>query len=206
MSNSTRGLLFIVSAPSGTGKTTIVERLVEKTPNLRMSRSYTSRLAREGEANRVDYNFVSRDRFEAMAAAGDFLEWAELFGNLYGTSAADTERLLASGEDVVLVIDVQGARKVRTRGVENTAIFLMPPSFEALERRLRGRSKDSEDAIQRRLEVARQEVNSYVEYDFVVINDDLAAASDRLRSIVVAERARLWRMRKEAESIVMTFR
>jgi guanylate kinase len=205
MSNSTRGLLVIVSAPSGTGKTTIVERLVEETSNLKMSRSYTSRRARQGEANGVDYNFVTRDRFEAMASAGDFLEWAELFGNLYGTSAADTERLLASGEDVVLVIDVQGARKVRTRGVENTAIFLMPPSFEALERRLRGRSKDSEEAIQRRLQVARQEVASYVEYDFVVINDDLAAASDRLRSIVVAERARLWRMRAEAERIVRTF-
>jgi guanylate kinase len=200
-----RGLLLIVSAPSGTGKTTIVERLVEETPNLRMSRSYTSRRARQGETNGVDYNFVSRERFEAMAAAGDFLEWAELFGNLYGTSAADTERPLASGEDVVLVIDVQGARKVRARGVENTAIFLMPPSFEALERRLRGRSKDSEEAIQRRLAVARQEVTAYVEYDFVVINDDLAAASDRLRSIVVAERARLWRMRNEAESIVTTF-
>ena len=205
MSNSARGLLFIVSAPSGTGKTTIVERLVEETSNLKMSRSYTSRRAREGEADGVDYNFVARNRFEAMTAAGDFLEWAELFGNLYGTSAADTERLLASGEDVVLVIDVQGARKVRTRGVENTAIFLMPPSFDALGRRLRGRSKDSEEAIQRRLDVARQEVASYVEYDFVVINDDLAAASDRLRGIVMAERARLWRMRGEAEKIVRTF-
>src|SRR5207247_11110206 len=107
-----RGLLFIVSAPSGTGKTTIVERLVEETPKLKMSRSYTSRLAREGETDGVNYNVVARERFETMAAAGDFLEWAELFGNLYGTSAADTERLLASGEDVVLVIDVQGARKV----------------------------------------------------------------------------------------------
>jgi guanylate kinase len=201
-----RGLLLIVSAPSGTGKTTIVERLVEETPHLRMSRSYTSRRAREGETNGVDYNFVSRERFEAMAAAGDFLEWAELFGNLYGTSAADTEGPLAAGEDVVLVIDVQGARRVRARGVENTAIFLMPPSFEALERRLRGRSKDSEEAIQRRLAVARQEVTAYVEYDFVLINDDLAAASDRLRSIVMAERARLWRMRHEAENIVSTFR
>jgi guanylate kinase len=201
-----RGLLIIVSAPSGTGKTTIVERLVEQTPNLKMSRSYTSRRERAGEVNGVDYNFVTRDRFEAMRTAGDFLEWAELFGNLYGTSAADTEHLLASGEDVVLVIDVQGARKVRVRGVENTAIFLMPPSFAALEQRLRGRSKDSEEAIQRRLEVARQEVTSYVEYDFVVINDDLTAASERLRSIVVAERARLWRMRKAAEDIVGTFR
>ena len=118
MSSSSRGLLFIVSAPSGAGKTTLVERLVEQTPRLRMSRSYTSRHAREGEVDGVDYNFVTRERFEAMVAVAEFLEWAEVFGNLYGTSAADTDRLLESGHDVVLVIDVQGARKVRRRGVE----------------------------------------------------------------------------------------
>src|SRR2546428_4008690 len=130
-----RGLLFIVSAPSGIGKTTLVERLVEQTPHLRMSRSYTSRPAREGETDGVDYNFVSRERFEAMVAVGEFLEWAEVFGNLYGTSAAETERVLEQGTDLVLVIDVQGARKVRRRGIETTAIFVMPPSFDALERR-----------------------------------------------------------------------
>ena len=200
-----RGLLFIVSAPSGAGKTTLVERLVEQTPHLKMSRSYTSRPAREGETDGVDYNFVSRERFEAMAAAGEFLEWADVFGNLYGTRAADTNALLEAGCDVVLVIDVQGARKVRQRGIETTAIFVMPPSFEVLEQRLRGRSKDSEAAIQRRLQVAREEVASFVEYDFVVINDDVPAALERLRSIVLAERARLGFMRVEAETIVRTF-
>src|SRR5216117_1560970 len=191
MPNKGRGLLFIVSAPSGAGKTTLVERLVEQTPHLKMSRSYTSRPMREGEVDGVDYNFVSRERFEAMVAVGEFLEWAEVFGNLYGTSAADTERVLAQGTDLVLVIDVQGARKVRRRGIETTAVFVMPPSLEVLERRLRGRSKDADDAIQRRLQIARQEVASYVEYDFVVINDEITAAVDRLRRIVVAERARL---------------
>jgi guanylate kinase len=200
-----RGLLFIVSAPSGTGKTTIVEKLVERTPNLRMSRSYTSRAARGGETDGVDYNFVSRDRFAAMVAAGEFLEWADVFGNCYGTSAADTEQRLAAGQDVVLVIDVQGARQVRARGLETTAVFIMPPSLAVLEQRLRGRSKDSDDAIQRRLRVARDEVASFVEYEFVVVNDDLAAAVDRLGSIVVSERARLQRMRAEAERIVRTF-
>lgn len=200
-----RGLLFIVSAPSGAGKTTLAERLVEQIPNLKLSRSYTSRRAREGETDGVDYNFVSRERFEAMAAAGEFLEWADVFGNLYGTSLADTERLLERGHDVVLVIDVQGARKVRRRGVETTAIFVMPPSLEVLDRRLRGRSKDSGAEIHRRLEVARQEVASYEEYDFVVINDELPAAVDRLRSIVAAERSRLRRMRAEAEKIGETF-
>ena len=205
MSSRGRGLLFVVSAPSGTGKTTLVERLVERTPNLKMSRSYTSRAARQGETDGVDYNFVTRERFEAMVAAGAFLEWADLFGNLYGTSAADTERILESGSDVVLVIDVQGARQVRRHGAETTAIFVMPPSFDVLEQRLRGRSKDSEEAIQRRLHVARQEVAAFAEYDFLVINDELAAAVERLRSIVLAERARLKCMRAAAESIVETF-
>ena len=200
-----RGLLFIVSAPSGAGKTTVVERLVEQTPQLRMSRSYTSRAARQGETDGVDYNFVTRERFEAMVAAGAFLEWADLFGNLYGTSAADTERILESGSDVVLVIDVQGARQVRRRGAETTAIFVMPPSFDVLEQRLRGRSKDSEVAIQRRLHVARQEVAAFAEYEFLVINDELAAAVERLRSIVLAERARLKCMRAAAERSVETF-
>ncbi len=200
-----RGLLFIVSAPSGAGKTTLVERLVEQTPHLKMSRSYTSRRAREGEIDGVDYNFVTRERFEAMVAVGEFLEWADVFGNLYGTSAADTDRLLEAGHDVVLVIDVQGARKVRRRGVETTAVFVMPPSFVVLEQRLRGRSKDSEETIRHRLAVAREEVSSYAEYDFVVVNDELTAAVDKLRSIVIAERARLRCMRGTAEGIYRTF-
>jgi guanylate kinase len=197
--------LFIVSAPSGAGKTTLVERLVEQLPHLRMSRSYTSRPARQGETDGVDYNFVTRERFERMAADREFLEWADVFGNLYGTCAADTERMLAGGDDVVLVIDVQGARKVRSQGLETRTVFVMPPSFAVLEKRLRGRSKDSEAAIQRRLEVARDEVASFAEYDFIVINDEVTAAVDRLRGIVVAERARLSRMRAGAEAIVATF-
>jgi guanylate kinase len=200
-----RGLLFIVSAPSGAGKTTLVERLVEDIPHLRMSRSYTSRPARGGETDGVDYNFVTRARFDAMIAAGDFLEWAPLFGNLYGTSACETEALMASGHDVVLVIDVQGARKVRAQGLGTSAVFVMPPSFEVLEQRLRGRSKDSEVEIQRRLQVARDEVAAFNEYDYVVVNDELPAAVDRLRSIVIAERARLQRMRSQTETIVRTF-
>jgi guanylate kinase len=184
-----RGLLFIVSAPSGAGKTTLVERLVEELPHLRMSRSYTSRPARAGEADGVDYNFVTRARFEEMI----------------GTCASETETLMAAGLDVVLVIDVQGARQVRARGLDTSAVFVMPPSFEVLEQRLRGRSKDSEAEIQRRLQVARDEVAAFTEYDYVVVNDELPAAVDRLRSIVMAERARLEGMRAQAESIVRTF-
>jgi len=204
-SASGRGLLFIVSAPSGAGKTTVVEQLVEQVPHLRMSRSYTSRLARAGESDGVDYNFVTRQRFETMIAEGEFLEWADVFGNLYGTCAAATERMLAAGDDVVLVIDVQGARKVRSRQLAATTVFVMPPSYATLEQRLRGRSKDSEADIQRRLVVAREEVAAYTEYDFIVVNDEVPAAVDRLRSIVLAERARLNRMCGTAEAIVRTF-
>jgi guanylate kinase len=199
------GLLFIVSAPSGTGKTTLVERLVEDVPNLKMSRSYTSRPARAGETDGVDYNFVTREQFEAMLGGGEFLEWAEVFGNLYGTAAADTERVLAAGIDLVLVIDVQGARKVRRRRTDAIAVFVMPPSLEVLEHRLRGRSKDSDAAIRRRLEVARAEVEAFIEYEFVVVNDELRDAVDRLRSIVVAIRAGIEHMRPAAEEIVRTF-
>ena len=205
MSSEGRGLLFVVSAPSGAGKTTLVERLVEQLPRLKLSRSYTSRASRQGETEGADYNFVIRQRFEAMATAGEFLEWADVFGNLYGTSAADTEAVLAAGLDVVLVIDVQGARQVRRRGIETIAIFVMPPSFAVLERRLRGRSQDREAAIQHRLQVARQEVAAFAEYDFIVVNEELTAAVDRLRSIVLAERARLKCMRGATEAIVRTF-
>ena len=200
-----RGLLFIVSAPSGTGKTTLVERLVHEVPNLHMSRSYTSRSARTGERAGVDYNFITRDRFEEMVRDGAFLEWADVFGNYYGTCADDTEALLARGEDVVLVIDVQGARQVRTRGIETVGIFVLPPSAAVLEQRLRGRSKDSEEQIRRRLDVARGEVAEYAQYEYVVINDEVPAAVERLQAIVVAERARIRLMRTAAEAVIGTF-
>ena len=190
-SGQRRGHLFVVSAPSGTGKTTVVERLVQVVPDLALSRSYTSRPVREGELNGVDYNFVTRSRFEEMIAAEEFLEWADVFGNLYGTCASDTERDLTSGQDVVLVIDVQGARQVRQRYRDTVGIFVLPPSFDVLERRLRGRSKDAEEAMQRRLRTARDEVAAFSEYDYVVVNDALDACVDRLRAIVLAERARL---------------
>src|SRR5688500_17311757 len=163
---SERGLLFIVSAPSGTGKTTLVERLVQRVPNLHLSRSYTSRPARVGEQDGVDYNFISRDRFLAMVGDGAFLEWADVFGNYYGTGQGDIEAVLAAGDDVVLVIDVQGARQVRSRGLESVGIFVLPPSAATLEGRLRGRSKDSEEQVRRRLETACQEVGEFARYEY----------------------------------------
>jgi len=200
-----RGLLFVVSAPSGTGKTTVVERLVQIFPDLGLSRSYTSRAMRAGEKDGVDYNFITRERFEAMIAEDAFLEWADVFGNLYGTGKAETERELAAGRDLILVIDVQGARQVRSHGANAIGIFVLPPSFEALERRLRGRSKDSEEAIRKRLVTARREIRAVAEYEYVIVNDELDTCVDRLRSIVLAERARPRVMAPTVARIVGSF-
>lgn len=196
----------MISAPSGTGKTTLVERLVKELSDLVVSRSFTSRGAQKGEQDGVDYNYVDRAQFEGMIAREEFLEWADVFGNYYGTGKAPTEKLLDSGLDVVLVIDVQGAQQVRRRRPDAILIFLLPPSYAALERRLRGRSRDQEEVILRRLEAAREEVGHYAKYDYVVVNDEIGPCLDRLKSIIVAERSRRGSMTADAEAIVATFR
>jgi guanylate kinase len=202
-----RGLLFVVSAPSGTGKTTVVDRLMERAPGLYRSRSYTSRAARSGEVDGVDYNFVSRQQFEDMVQEDRFLEWADIFGNLYGTGREATDAALQAGGDVVLTIDVQGARQVRSRVVDRSVeIFVLPPSFEVLAARLRGRNKDSDAAIERRLATASLEVSAVDEYDYVVINDDLDRCVAEVAAIITAERARLARRREVIDPIVATFR
>ena len=204
--SSSRGLLFVVSAPSGTGKTTVVERMVQVCPGLVRSRSYTSRPARTGEKDGVDYNFVDRPAFESMIARDGFLEWANVFGNLYGTGRQETEARLAGGSDLVLVIDVQGARQVRERMRDAVGIFLLPPSFEILETRLRGRSRDEEPVMRRRLDAARAEVDAVREYDYVVVNDELERCVGELNAIVVAERARVARRQALIDPIADTFR
>jgi len=200
-----RGLLFVVSAPSGTGKTTVVERLVQIFPDLGLSRSYTCRAMRAGETDGVDYNFITRASFEEMIEKDAFLEWADVFGNLYGTGKAETERELAAGRDLILVIDVQGARQVRSHGASAIGVFVLPPSYEALERRLRGRSKDSDEAIRKRLATARREIRAVAEYEYVIVNDELDTCVDRLRSIVLAERARPRVMAPTVARIVGSF-
>ena len=200
------GLLFVVSAPSGTGKTTVVDRLVESCPGLERSRSYTSRARRPGETEGIDYNFISRPDFDGMVARGEFLEWADVFGNLYGTSRRDTEARRAAGLDIVLVIDVQGARQVRAREADAIGIFMLPPSPVALEERLRRRSQDSDDAIRRRLATARTEIAAVQEYDYVVINDDdPARCVNELEAIIAAERARVSRRQAVVERIRQAF-
>ena len=185
-----KGSLFVVSAPSGTGKTTLVGALVGRVPGLEMSCSYTSRPPRPGEEDGVDYRFISREQFETMRSGGELLEWAEVFGHIYGTSVVNTKQRLDDGVDLVLVIDVKGANQVRQLDGACVAIFVLPPSPEILESRLRRRSDGhlSEEQVARRLTVARTEVENMTDYDYVVVNDVLETCVEELRCIVVASR------------------
>jgi len=202
-----KGLLFIISAPSGTGKTTLVERLVQTVPDLAMSRSYTSRPPRSEEIDGINYNFVDEARFLEMVNENRFLEWETIFGFRYGTSTVDTEQLRLKGLDVVLVIDVQGTQNVIANYADTIGIFIIPPSFNVLEERLRGRSGSSlsEDALQQRLNAAKKEVDSLESYRYVVVNDDVEKCVDQLRSIVIAERLRTTEKKHETVQIIDSF-
>lgn len=181
--SSRRGKLYVVSAPSGAGKTSLLAALMEQQPNLAVSTSYTTRGPRPGEADGCDYHFVDTSTFSDMQSADRFLESAEVFGNDYGTAAEDVERLRQAGRDVVLEIDWQGARKVRRRVPEVVTIFILPPSREALRARLTGRGTDSEDAIGRRMKAAATEMRHWSEYDYVVVNESFDHALAELEAI-----------------------
>ncbi len=187
------GILFIVSAPSGAGKTSLVRALLERTAGLVLSVSHTTRPPRPGEVDGRDYHFVSPEVFERLAEAGAFLEQAEVFGNRYGTAEQGVRDQLAAGHDVILEIDWQGARQVRRRFPEAVSIFIAPPSIEALRERLAGRGQDDPEVIERRMAQARDELAHYVEYDYLVINDRFETALAELGCIITAERARLTR-------------
>ena len=182
------GSLFVIVAPSGAGKTSLVEALLREEPNIRLSVSYTTRTPRPGEAHGRDYHFVNRAEFEAMLAKGEFLEHAEVYGNLYGTSRSWINAARAAGEDVLLEIDWQGAAQVRGIYPDMVSIFIMPPSIEALEQRLTARGKDAADVIARRIAGARMEMRHISEADFVIVNDDFASALSDLRVVVQASR------------------
>ena len=179
-----QGKLFVISAPSGAGKTTLVKRIIAARPDLKFSISYTTRQKRIGEQNGVDYFFLSRDEFETMRTEGAFLEHAEVFGNFYGTGKQQVNDLCAAGKDVLLEIDWQGAQQVMANDPDCTSIFILPPSTEELERRLRGRATDSEEVIQRRLGEAVDDISHWTEFDHVVINTDLDLAVTELLAIL----------------------
>jgi len=200
-----RASVLVISAPSGAGKSTLVRRLIASLPDLAFSVSYTTRPPRAGEKEGRDYFFVSRKRFEKMLAAGDFIEWAEVFGHLYGTSKRQMDAALAAGRDVLLDIDIQGHQQVRKRLPEAISVFVMPPSLEELKRRLTSRHADSPQAIERRLAAARKEITHWPEYDYLVVNDRLSPATEALRAIVRAARLRRGSQAERARDICKTF-
>ncbi|MBV6751372.1 MULTISPECIES: guanylate kinase [Pseudomonas] len=187
MTHST-GTLYIISAPSGAGKTSLVKALIDAEPQIRVSVSHTTRAMRPGEANGVNYHFVDRAEFVRMVEHGDFLEQAEVFGNLYGTSQSHLQQTLDEGHDLILEIDWQGAEQVRRQMPAARSIFILPPSQQALRQRLTNRGQDSDAIIEGRMREAVSEMSHYVEYDFLIINDDFAHALDDLKAIFRANR------------------
>lgn len=203
-----RGDLFIVSSPSGAGKTTLIRRVLEDPRiggTLHFSVSHTTRPPRTGERDGVEYHFVDEAGFRAIEESGGFLEWAVVHGNLYGTSRAEVEPRLEKGLDVLLDIDVQGARQVRSHVPEAVKVIVFPPSREVLGARLKARASDAPEVVRRRLAAARKEMEEWGEFDYAIINEDLEAAVDELRSILVARRAGKSRRRERLESILRSF-
>jgi guanylate kinase len=181
------GIIFVISAPSGAGKTSLCKEIIDIFPTLRHSVSYTTRPLRAGEKNGIDYHFVSDEIFSAMVERGDFAEWAEVHGNRYGTAIATLKEAAAAGQDILLDIDCQGAAQLKKNWRQGVFIFVLPPSFEELQRRLLGRNTDSAEVIARRTANARHEVRQATWYDYLVINDDFALALEQLRAVIVSE-------------------
>lgn len=187
------GQLYVVSAPSGAGKSSLLAALRERLPHLAVSVSHTTRQPRAGEQNGVHYHFTDVEQFREQVAAEQFLEYAQVFDNFYGTARQTVDALLAAGKDVILEIDWQGAQQVRERADSVVSIFILPPSITALSQRLHGRGQDSDAVIQRRMRDAQSEMSHYPEYDYVVVNDDFATALDDLAAIFRSERLKLAR-------------
>lgn len=183
-----KGTIFTVSAPSGAGKTSLVNALVGQEPEVVLSVSHTTRLPRPGEEDGRDYHFVTPERFQEMVQAGAFLEHAEVFGNYYGTSEASVEAQLSAGHDVILEIDWQGAQQIRQLRPDCMSIFILPPSRQVLEERLRGRGQDGNAVIARRMAAAQSEMSHYAESDYLIVNDDFYRALAELRAVIVARR------------------
>jgi guanylate kinase len=197
--------VFIISAPSGSGKSTLVSHLMRHVPGLRFSVSYTTRAPRGEERDGREYYFISREQFEARVERDEFLEWAEVFGNYYGTHRSELDRAALEGVDLVLDIDVKGARQLKERIPGAVSIFILPPSREVLEQRLRARSQDSGPVIERRLREAAEEIRNYSQYDYVLVNRELDSSVATLVSIVSSARSRRERMEPQILPILETF-
>lgn len=196
------GTLYVISAPSGAGKTSLVKALLDCSNDLTVSISHTTRPIRPGEENGVNYHFIDHERFQEMLGNADFLEQAEVFGNYYGTSKTWVEEQLKADKDVILEIDWQGAAQVRKLLPETVGIFILPPSREALEQRLTGRGQDSDDVIKHRMDKAREEMSHHVEYDYLIINDDFDTALNQLKSIVESQRLGIRRQLEKQAALI----
>ena len=187
---SASGRIFVVSGPSGSGKSTLIREVRQKVPDLGYSISHTSRPPRGKEKNGVEYHFVSRENFQKRIDSGEFVEWAEVYQDLYGTSVASLRSQITAGRDVIMDIDVQGARNIKDHFKDAILIYVLPPSLEILEKRLRDRGTDDEKTIRTRLNKAAKEIKNCVSYDYLLFNDDLDQAVEELKSILIAERCR----------------
>jgi len=203
--NNRGGNLIIVSGPSGSGKSTLAAAVLESVPQLKFSVSYTTRAPRGKETHGVEYFFVDRGEFESLIRGGKFLEWAEVYGNYYGTSRDFVDGLLGRGEDVLLDIDVQGARIIRQKRKEAVGVFILPPSYKVLRERLRKRSLDDGFVIEQRMKIAREEIGHYRDYEYLIINDDFGRSAEELRSIIKGTRCRIAARIESARAVVATF-
>jgi len=199
------GNLIIVSGPSGAGKSAISAGVLEQLPRLRFSVSYTTRTPRGGEQNGIHYHFVSREEFDGLVRNGEMLEWAEVYGNFYGTSKKMIDEALTAGDDVLLDVDVQGARTICRKRPGAMSVFIMPPSYGVLRERLEQRKLDKAYVIEQRLRVANEEIRQFADYDYLIINSDLGNAIEELKAIVIGSRCRMERRTEDAQAIVATF-
>lgn len=204
-SPAVRGSVFVISAPSGTGKSTLIKQLMAESPDLCFSISYTTRAPRGSEKHGQDYFFVSRTVFERMVRRDEFVEWAEVYGHLYGTATKQLQSAQEKGQDILLDIDVQGHQQVRERLPEAVSVFILPPSFAELSRRLRDRQSDAPESVECRLQTAREEIAHWPEYDYLVINDQLTGAAQALLAIVRSARFRRPNQARRVENIIETF-
>jgi guanylate kinase len=206
LNNKTQtGNLIIVSGPSGAGKSALVGHALQTLSSLKFSVSYTTRTPRRTEQNGVEYFFINHEKFQALIASGDLLEWAEVHDNYYGTSSSFVDNLLKKGKDVILDVDVQGAHTLRQKRPDAVGIFVMPPSFHVLRERLRHRGLDDESVIEKRLTLAYKEISRYPEYDYLIINEDFNKAARELESIIISARCRISSQDNSVTSILKTF-
>ncbi|MDO5091462.1 MAG: guanylate kinase [Cardiobacteriaceae bacterium] len=199
-----KGQLWIVAAPSGGGKTSLIGAAVNALDNVVESISHTTRECRPGEENGVHYHFVSQSEFDALAAQGDFLEWAQVFHHAYGTSGGKVDELLAQGKDVILNIDWQGAQQVRQKRPDTRMVFLLPPSLDALRERLTARGQDSAETVAKRMAQAAEQIGHWREFDYIIVNDDFARAARELQGLILADRLKRERCASDLQALLAT--